>query len=65
MLTSIIGKIALASQPTLSRFWNRMNDDTLPKFEAIIKSMRSSVYKIKRPKQVLLDLDSTLLNYLW
>lgn len=62
VFTNILGKTALASQPTLSRFWNRMNEDTLPKFDAITKAMRSSAYKIKRPKQVLLDLDSTLLN---
>lgn len=62
VFTNILGKTALASQPTLSRFWNRMNEDTLLQFDAIIKAMRSSAYKIKRPKQVLLDLDSTLLN---
>ncbi|WKY46426.1 IS1380 family transposase [Eubacteriaceae bacterium ES3] len=62
VFTNILGKKALASQPTLSRFWNRMDDKTLPKFDAIIKAMRTSAYKIKRPKQVLLDLDSTLLN---
>ena len=62
VFTNILGKTALASQPALSRFWNRMNEDTLPQFDAIIKAMRSTAYKIKRPKQVLLDLDSTLLN---
>ena len=62
VFTNILDKTALASQPTLSRFWNRMDDETLLKFDDIIKAMRSSAYKIKRPKQVLLDLDSTLLN---
>lgn len=62
VFTNILDKKALASQPTLSRFWNRMSDTTLTQFDEIIKSMRSSAYSIKRPKHVLLDLDSTLLN---
>lgn len=62
VFTNILGKKALASQPTLSRFYNRMNNETLLQFDEIIKSMRASAYKIKCPKQVLLDLDSTLLN---
>lgn len=62
VFTNILDKKTLASQPTLSRFWNRMNDGTLSQFDEIIQSMRSSAYKIRRPKQVLLDLDSTLLN---
>ena len=62
VFTNILDKKALASQPTLSRFWNRMSDVTLSQFDEIIKSMRASAYRIKRPKQVLLDLDSTLLN---
>lgn len=59
---SILNKEALASQPTLSRFWNRMDKDTLKLFDEIILSMRASAYKIQMPKQVLLDVDSTLLN---
>ena len=59
---SILGKNALASQPTLSRFWNRMDADTVKQFEDIICQMRSSAYRIQMPEQVLLDLDSTLLN---
>lgn len=59
---SILGKQALASQPTLSRFWNRMDGDTVKQFEDIIRHMRSSAYRTKMPEQVLLDLDSTLLN---
>ena len=62
VFTKILGKKALASQPTLSRFWNRTSDATLHQFEEIIKSMRASAYSINRPKHVLFDLDSTLLN---
>ncbi len=62
VFTNILGKNSLASQPTLSRFWNRMDETTLEQYDSITKAMRSSAYKIKCPKQVLLDLDSTLLN---
>lgn len=59
---NILEKSSLASQPTLSRFWNRMDEDTLKQFNEIIKTMRALVYKIRKPEMVLLDLDSTLLN---
>ena len=35
ILTAILDKDALASQPTLSRFWNRMDEDTLAQFDAV------------------------------
>lgn len=59
---SILEKSSLASQPTLSRFFNRMDEDTLNQFNEIFKTLRALVYKINRPEMVLLDLDSTLLN---
>lgn len=59
---SLLDKSALASQPTLSRFWNRMNETTLEQYDEIVQSMRASAYKIQMPQQVLFDLDSTLLN---
>lgn len=36
VFTNILDKKALASQPTLSRFWNRMDESTLPQFDNII-----------------------------
>ena len=62
VLTSILEKEALASQPTLSRFWNRMDNDTLAQFDSINAKMRDIVYSIKTPQHMLFDLDSTLLN---
>ena len=56
----VLDKESLASQPTLSRFFNRMNEDTLIQFNAIDKNLRDNVYSRKRPEHVLLDLDSTL-----
>jgi len=62
VLTSILEKEALASQPTLSRFWNRMDNDTLTQLDSINAKMRDIVYSIKAPEHMLFDLDSTLLN---
>ena len=46
VLTSILKKEALASQPTLSRFWNRMDNDTLIQLDSINAKMRYIVYSI-------------------
>jgi hypothetical protein len=59
---AVLGKDALASQPTLSRFFNRMDDITHYQFYEIMRNMRKIVYSIKQPDLILLDLDSTLLN---
>ncbi|MDW7668772.1 MAG: IS1380 family transposase [Bacillota bacterium] len=59
---NILNKSTLASQPTLSRFFNRMDTNTLDQLDEIIKELRKLVYQIKKPEMVLLDLDSTLLK---
>jgi len=62
ILTSVLAKESLASQPTLSHFYNRMDDNTLRQFDNLMKAMRKIVYKIKSPEFILLNLDSTLLD---
>ena len=62
VLTAILGKNRLASQPTLSRFFNRMDNDTLEQFYQLQRKMRKIVYDIKNTDIVILDLDSTLLD---
>ena len=62
VLTAILEKEKLASQPTLSRFWNRMDDDTLSQLEVITERMREIIYSVQMPEHMLFDLDSTLLN---
>ena len=59
---SVLEKDALASQPTVSRFFNRMDEDTLNQFLAIGRELRKKIYSIQRPQAVILDLDSTLLD---
>ena len=59
---SVLEKDALASQPTVSRFFNRMNEDTLNQFLMIGRILRKKIYSIQMPQAVILDLDSTLLD---
>ena len=58
---AVLGKSALASQPTVSRFFNRMDEDTLKQFQEISQILRKRIYSIQMPQAVILDLDSTLL----
>ena len=62
VMTAILDKEALASQPTLSRFWNCMDGDTLSQLDMIQSKMRDIVYSVQKPEHMLFDLDSTLLN---
>lgn len=61
VLAATLGKEALASQPTLSRFFNRMDDDTLRQFDEMMCQLRKKIYSIKMPEFVLFDIDTTLL----
>ena len=58
---AVLEKFALASQPTVSRFFNRMDEDTLKQFQEISRILRKRIYSIQMPQAVILDLDSTLL----
>ncbi|MBQ6502737.1 MAG: transposase, partial [Flexilinea sp.] len=57
-----IGKESLASQPTLSRFHNRLDENTLAQLEEILKILRERAYSVKMPEHVLFDLDTTLFS---
>ena len=59
---SVLEKDTLASQPTVSRFFNRMDEDTLNQFLAIRRTLRKKIYSIQMPQAVILNLDSTLLD---
>ena len=59
---SVLEKNALASQPMVSRFFNRMDEDTLNQFLVIGRVLRKKIYSIQMPPTVILDLDSTLLD---
>lgn len=59
---AVLGKDTLASQPTVSRFFNRMDEDTLNQFLAICRMLREKIYSISMPEAIIFDLDSTLLD---
>ena len=62
VFTAVLEKEALASQPTLSRFYNQMDINMLALLDSIESKMREIIYSIKMPEHMLFDLDSTLLN---
>ena len=54
VFNAILEKNSLASQPTLSRFFNRMDEDTLLQFDDIDKSFRDIIYSIKCLEHIFL-----------
>jgi hypothetical protein len=60
VFNTVLNKKTLASQPTMSRFFNRMDQDTLGQNEQIHRAMRQRVYALEAPENVLFDIDSTL-----
>ena len=62
VFTEILQKDRVASQPTISRFWNRMDDTTVNQLDKIGTDMRDTMYSISHPEHMLFDLDSTLLD---
>ena len=61
VMSAILDKEALASQPTISRFFNRMDNATIRQFDTMMRELRKTVYSINMPEYVLFDIDSTLL----
>ena len=62
VLTTALNKERLASQPSLSRFFSRMDETTIKQLNCITTELRKMAYAIKRPEFVVFDLDSTLLD---
>ena len=62
IFTSLLNKDSLASQPTMSRFFNRMDDVTLMQLDWILYLLRKRIYSIQKPEMVLFDIDSTLFD---
>ena len=62
VMRAVLDKEALASQPTLSRFFHRMDETALEQLNQILRELRKIIYSIKIPQFILLDIDTTLLN---
>jgi len=59
---TFVNKDALASQPTESRFFGRLDKYTLEQLNSFLKIMRKKVYSIEMPENVVFDIDTTLCN---
>lgn len=59
LLTSILNKERLASQPTLSRFHAKSDDDTVESLAIITEVLQRRVYKSKPEKHFIFDVDSS------
>ena len=62
VFTSVLEKDTLASQPTLSRFYNRLDEKTIEQLDGINRVILKRAYSIQKPEYILLDIDTTLLD---
>lgn len=62
VLLQILGGKRIASQPTLSRFYARLNDQSLKELETALKWSRKRAYRIQEPKRVIFDVDTTMIK---
>lgn len=58
LFPELLGK-KLASQPTLSRFFNHADDKTLAALDKVNHKLAKQYYRKNRPEQLVLDIDST------
>lgn len=59
VFTQIIGTPALASQPSLSRFFRRFDQTSIEQLEKANKELLDKVHKFRDSKALIFDLDST------
>ena len=61
IMSTILHKNRLASQPTISRFWNRLDDVSVISADLALKFMRKQAYALQCPREVIFDIDTTIL----
>src|SRR5699024_12257513 len=59
VLTQIIGKKALASQPSLSRFLDRFDADSIGQLNQANRELLDRLHRYRESDALILDLDST------
>jgi len=59
VFTQILGKKALASQPTISRCLNHFDTKMLQKLDHLLLDFVEKAYAVNQPEYVVLDVDST------
>ena len=55
----LFGKNRLASQPSLSRFWNRISKKNISQFQDLNQAMIDKVRLVRNTTEMIFDLDST------
>lgn len=59
VFTQILSKPALASQPSLSRFFHRFDSDALDQLQAANQTMLDQVHRARQAQALIVDLDSS------
>lgn len=59
VFTQILGTNALASQPSLSRFFKRFDDQSIEELNRANQALLDKVHQYRESKALILDLDST------
>ena len=59
LFATLLSKEKVASQPTVSRFMNRLDKQTSQLFEVINQQLLDTVYQLAPPEEFLIDVDST------
>jgi hypothetical protein len=56
---NVLSKEALASQPTISRYNNRVSVETLKSWQLINERLQDNIYAVRPIEHIILDIDST------
>lgn len=59
VFTQVIGTPALASQPSLSRFYKRFNEQSLDQLQAANQALLDKVHEDRQADTIIFDFDST------
>ena len=59
VFTQILGSDALASQPSLSRFWSRFDDTSIEQLDRANQTLLDKVHAHRQSEALIIDLDST------
>lgn len=59
VFTQILSTPALASQPSLSRFWERFDPKSIAQLQQASQELLDKVHHHRKSKAIIFDLDST------
>lgn len=62
VMKTLLHKTRLASQPTISRFRHRLGYVSQIELNDILAFLRRQAYKVQRPREVVFDVDTTILR---